>query len=412
VKFKDESIIKTLKTIFNDNKIFLFGISALNFFIFKDIYNYFLLSNIEITDLYRRFDKVYKLNFAPFDYVLIIDGRLIYLKIFNYISNDTKSYLTEFTFKIDHPLLLPYFYDINSDIFYDLFSIGSLYKSDLINENIKKGFITNFGNNYLVFDKKYKIWNFFYYKRYFLERKVMFKNNIIENEIFKEDEIDYKNEKNIINDSSLEKKSYQNLFSKLNKSDQFSFIYFFLIDRLNYYLLRILEKNDLIRYIFPELLNLKSVYHDKENHPEGDAFEHSLRTLKYIDSNDFIFVFSTLFHDIGKYEVKDQKISSKEWKFPYHSKLGFQIAQKILNRWKEYIDFLENSEDRVHYLIGNHMNISFLNNLEQNEQEKILKNKDLNNLLKLYKADLQSSMADLNQYKKIVSFIRKKGISL
>ncbi|MCX8059471.1 MAG: HD domain-containing protein [Spirochaetes bacterium] len=392
MKYKDEYIIKNLKTIFNKYRLYFIGLSALEFFYHKNTFNYFIISDIDIVELYKNQDSVYKLDFEPFDYAIKFNDIFVYLRIYKYNSLDDKIYLQNFYKHINHPLLLPFFYDLHQDILYDFYSFGAMYKGNKIYEKI-----------ILDFDDDYKIYSLFYFNRFALL-----------NDIKKDDESFKKNINVYFKDIEKYKNYIFNCYTRSGFINKFAFIYFILIDRFNYYLLRLLDSLFILKEVFPDLYKLKEVYHNKENHPEGDAFEHSLRTLRYLRSNDFVLNFSVLFHDIGKYEVKDIKYrdGERDWKFPYHSKVGVNKALNIIANWKKYLYFYEKLEERITYLIGNHMIISYIDKLDDKEVSKIINNNDINNLVKLYKSDLLSSMSELTNYKKIVSFLKRKGLSI
>jgi tRNA nucleotidyltransferase (CCA-adding enzyme) len=103
--------------------------------------------------------------------------------------------------------------------------------------------------------------------------------------------------------------------------------------------LEVLRQTEWIK-LFPELKGLIGLEQDKDWHPEGDAWTHTLHSVdvatKIADRNGLegddrlVLVFAALLHDVGKVgttEKIDGRIRAKG-----HDKLGVPMAKKFLER--------------------------------------------------------------------------------
>jgi tRNA nucleotidyltransferase (CCA-adding enzyme) len=105
---------------------------------------------------------------------------------------------------------------------------------------------------------------------------------------------------------------------------------------------------------FPELTNLIGCEQNKEWHPEGDVFEHTMRVIdlaaSYRDSlpEDWRlpFMFGALLHDVGKPSTTDEDLTSKK-----HDVAGGPIAETFMRRITDDKQLIE----RVVSIVVNHM---------------------------------------------------------
>lgn len=107
---------------------------------------------------------------------------------------------------------------------------------------------------------------------------------------------------------------------------------------------RSLDKANLLEIIFPEIFRLKGKIQPKEFHPEGDAYEHSLKILDEVSkvNKKIVVRFSALMHDIGKGETP-QEILPHHF---FHEKRGLKVLEKFSERiplpndWKKIAKFV------------------------------------------------------------------------
>lgn len=174
---------------------------------------------------------------------------------------------------------------------------------------------------------------------------------------------------------------------------------------------RLLDKLGLLKYLLPEINNLKDVNQGEMYHQEGDVFTHLLLGMQKVQDvlidKDFQNYFNKnfvlqltwawLLHDIAKPET--QKENNGKITFYGHDKLGADRANKILRRF----GFSQKDIVKpVTWLIAKHMNIRNLG--ETKSKSKLLEyftNPNFLTLLALLKVDsLSSKPIDLTDYKK------------
>jgi hypothetical protein len=83
-----------------------------------------------------------------------------------------------------------------------------------------------------------------------------------------------------------------------------------------------------IAQYWPELAALTGVDHDKDFHPEGDGWHHSLEALRQRNGADPLLSLALLLHDIGKTVAE----RNGERAFDEHSRLGAVLARDFLRR--------------------------------------------------------------------------------
>lgn len=158
----------------------------------------------------------------------------------------------------------------------------------------------------------------------------------------------------------------------------------------------------LLELCLPELFETKNIFQDKEHHPEGDVFTHTLECFKYIDSPSLTLALALLLHDIGK---PDTASSKSDERFHDHAYKGAQKAVRILKR----LEFGKDLEDDVFFLINNHLVAREIARRSPVKRTEFMKHRLFPTLLKLYKADISSCFGDLEAYSKIMSMYNKSA---
>lgn len=373
--------VKELHNIFGNNHFYYVSETAYSFYKKKIPEYFYIVSNIEIVELYSKFDKVVHLKFSPFDYHISFKGNNLFIKYFDCKKKDPKLFLLEFSNKNSDPIIFNLFYDPVKEIIYDFCSIIHFLKNKLFPIN-KISFIN-------------------------ILKAAINANNLSLNSIFvggKEKKIEIFPQL----DSNFEESISKEKLSNITLNNFFSLLYFSITGKGKFRNLIFLDKLNIFDIFIPELIYLKKVNQNKDYHPEGNAFEHSLLTVKNIESYDFALNLAALFHDIGKYNTEVKKNSANEPKFPFHSQVGAEISLRIIKRWEEFLNFYPELENKLFFLIKNHMNIGYIKNLENKKQMEILDSPYLSDLLKLFKADVKGSYNRLDRYKKVISFIKSK----
>ena len=95
---------------------------------------------------------------------------------------------------------------------------------------------------------------------------------------------------------------------------------------------RLLQEVDVLDIHYPWVNNLVGVIQPEEHHPEGDAFEHTMRTLLSMrkQSEKAEEIFSMLTHDFGKYLTPLEKRPAHHG----HEKAGVPLVNEMCNALK------------------------------------------------------------------------------
>ena len=107
---------------------------------------------------------------------------------------------------------------------------------------------------------------------------------------------------------------------------------------------RCLDKADLLKIIFPEIAQMQGKIQPKIFHPEGDAYEHSLKILDEVAqvNKKPVIRFAALVHDLGKGTTPAEMLPHHY----FHEKRGVEIFQKMCERlpfptdWKKISAFV------------------------------------------------------------------------
>lgn len=151
----------------------------------------------------------------------------------------------------------------------------------------------------------------------------------------------------------------------------------------------ILDRTGLLTEILPEISALKGVEQDKEYHPEGDVFTHTLLTLKYLKNPSPVLAMAVLLHDIGK---KQTITYTDRIRFPKHESIGAQMAKQIMERLR----FSRSQIEEVVWLIKNHMTLLQYPQMRESTRKRLFKNSLFPLLLELVKIDIRTSSGDLS----------------
>lgn len=160
----------------------------------------------------------------------------------------------------------------------------------------------------------------------------------------------------------------------------------------------ILSETGFLGQIIPEVEKLKKVPHEKDFHPEGNAYEHTIECFKYLEKPSLELSLAVLLHDVGK--AIALKSRTTKFKFPNHASIGAGIAKKILLRLKFPTEIINKVENIIRF----HMMPPVLPDLPLQKSKPILDSDYFQDLVKLYWADLSSSYSPPEPYLKLKSF--------
>jgi len=101
----------------------------------------------------------------------------------------------------------------------------------------------------------------------------------------------------------------------------------------------------------PEVLALKGVMQTPDHHPEGDAFEHTMRVVSNLQKGaDERLCMAALLHDVGKVSTQVVKPNGN-LAFPGHARVGADMSRVVLTRF----GFDKQFQDDVYSLVDQHM---------------------------------------------------------
>ncbi|MBN2430847.1 MAG: HD domain-containing protein [Acidobacteria bacterium] len=159
-----------------------------------------------------------------------------------------------------------------------------------------------------------------------------------------------------------------------------------------------LHQLGLLIRILPELEPLPGCPQDKEFHPEGDVFVHTLECFRHVRHAPLPMALGLLFHDVGKPATLTV---DKHIHFPRHSSVGADIARGALRR----LGFPRGLSEEVQFYIRNHLLKRVLRHLENGQLAAFVRHPWFENLLRIYRADIQGSIGDLGEYRRLIKRI-------
>jgi tRNA nucleotidyltransferase/poly(A) polymerase len=189
------------------------------------------------------------------------------------------------------------------------------------------------------------------------------------------------------------------LYSRPDRNVVMSFIDAFSSKRADW-VLTLLDRWGVLTQLLPEVSRLKNVGHDKDHHPEGDAFHHTLRCLKCVKKPNPNLMFAILLHDTGKATTMS---GGNGFRFPKHSLESRRIAERVLHRFG--ID--EQDREEILFLVQNHMLLNDIERRPESFQKRIFSSPFFPNLLELYRADIESTFTHVRSYYHVARLYRR-----
>lgn len=179
-------------------------------------------------------------------------------------------------------------------------------------------------------------------------------------------------------------------WSSLNADDQREILQNVITGRQAERGLSLLMKTGFIEKHWPELFDLNRVEQNKEYHPEGNVWEHTLSALSYRKTLDLELSLGLFLHDIGKPEAP--KAEGKQ--FLRHAQIGSRTAERFLRR----LGFPETSISRVRFLVENHMLPAGLGTLPVYKTEEAMSSPLFPLVLELNRCDVSAGFHGLDDY--------------
>ncbi len=163
--------------------------------------------------------------------------------------------------------------------------------------------------------------------------------------------------------------------------------------------LKCLDRLGVLELLIPEIRDLKGCPQDKDFHPEGDVFTHTLECFRQVRRAPLTLALSILLHDIAK--PVTLSIDKRALNFPGHSSCGARMAGGILAR----LGFPREVTEEVKFAIRHHLLPVVLRRLPPEDAEALVRNPWFPTVLRLYKEDVRGSGGDLVSYRSLVKSI-------
>ncbi len=165
-----------------------------------------------------------------------------------------------------------------------------------------------------------------------------------------------------------------------------------LVSGRSYESLQFLDEWGVIDRLIPEIAVLKEVNQDKDHHPEGNGFWHTLQCMRFVKRPTKPLMMAILLHDTGK--AVTQVGNRRGSPFPKHSIASTRIARRVLKRFY----FTDEEIEEVLFLVENHMVLNWVDRLPEHQIRSLFSSIHFPSLLELYRADLESGYHSVDGY--------------
>lgn len=153
----------------------------------------------------------------------------------------------------------------------------------------------------------------------------------------------------------------------------------------------LLDRWGVLEKLLPEVNRLKEVEQDKDHHPEGNAFRHTLHCLKFVKKPNPNLMMSILLHDTGKALTKSGESGRP---FPNHAAESKKIARRVLDRFR----LEEEDREEILFLVEHHMILNRVSTLPRTKRRELFSSPYFPNLLHLFRADIESGYHRASSY--------------
>lgn len=151
-----------------------------------------------------------------------------------------------------------------------------------------------------------------------------------------------------------------------------------------------LYRSGFIEEHWPLLFAMIDTLQDKDYHPEGDVWDHTMQMFSQRKGKDLILGLAILLHDCGKPFAEE----SKKNRFDRHAQIGSQKANNFLLS----LGFDRQVIDSVCFLVRNHMIPAYAPTLPLYRFESVISSPLYPVLLELFRCDIASSFRSMDMY--------------
>jgi len=145
--------------------------------------------------------------------------------------------------------------------------------------------------------------------------------------------------------------------------------------------IKVLDELKLLKFILPEVANLKYFKHNFQHHPEGDVWQHTMAALKTSGAKDPVKNLAILLHDVGK----GVTLSHKEGlpKYLGHAEEGVKLVNVIADRLK----MSTKEKQQLLFAVGNHMKFHKILKMKPSKIAKLVADENWDVLVTVARAD-------------------------
>jgi poly(A) polymerase len=161
----------------------------------------------------------------------------------------------------------------------------------------------------------------------------------------------------------------------------------------------LLDESGLLRYVLPEISDMKGVQQPPEFHPEGDVFVHTLLLLENLPQPcPMTLAWGALLHDVGK--PATFRVAPDRIRFDGHVEVGVKMTEEICRRLR----FSNDEAGQILALVDNHMRFGHVSRMKESTLKRFLRLPGFDEHLALHRADCLASHRHLATYE----FIQQK----
>ncbi len=160
--------------------------------------------------------------------------------------------------------------------------------------------------------------------------------------------------------------------------------------------LKLVDSLGLLKQILPELSAMKGCRQGRTVHPEGDVWQHTLRTVSVLRRPTFTLALAALLHDVGKPPTADY--SGGNVRFYDHPKVGSEMAAKIAARLR----LSAAEKDEIVWAVRHHLDLLQIRQMRTATVKRIFQHPFFPTLAQVIRADMYGSSVPLAEYHSIM----------
>ena len=154
-----------------------------------------------------------------------------------------------------------------------------------------------------------------------------------------------------------------------------------------------LDETGMLAVVLPEVAALRGVEQPAEFHPEGDAWEHTLRLLEQLEAGvSATLAWGALLHDAGK--PATFRRTPDRIRFDGHVEVGVRVAEEITSRLR----FSREDAAQIAALVANHMRFSDVERMKESTLKRFFRLERFKEHLALHRMDCLAAHGKLGHW--------------